>query len=87
MLEPFPDGWFVPFQRSLTKPTRVAGVPFGFGVMNGTTTLALTLGGQQFWFALVGLGVHALAAAACKVDPYMFDVLKEHIHTKSYYAV
>ena len=87
MLEAVPEGWFVPIQRSLTKPTLVAGVPFGFGVMNGTTTLALTLGGQQLWFALVGLGVQALAAAACKVDPYIFDVLKEHMNTKSYYAV
>jgi len=82
-----PDGWYVLIQRSITRPLPFGGVPFGFAVLNGTVTLALTLGGQMLWFALVGLGIHLLGVAACKRDPYIFDVLREHVHTKRYYHV
>ena len=87
MLDELPDGWFVPIQRSLTRPILVGYVPFGFAVMNGTFTMALVLGGQKFWVLPLGLLVHAIGAAACKLDPYFFDVLKEHVRSKGYYAV
>jgi type IV secretion system protein TrbD len=87
VLEDFPEGWFVPIQRSLTKPGLVGGVPFGFAVLNGTWTMALALGAQKLWVVPVGLAAYAVAALACKVDPYFFDVLKEHFHTEGYYGV
>jgi type IV secretion system protein TrbD len=87
LLDEFPDGWFVPLQRALVPPALVGGVPFGFGVLNGTFTMAMTLGAQKYWVGLVGLALHGIAMAAIKVDPYFFDVLKEHVRSKSYYEV
>ena len=87
MLDEWPEGWLVPIQRSLTTPSLVGGVPFGFGVMNGTFTLAMVLGGQKLWVLLVGVALHAIAVAAIKMDPHFFDVLKEHIRSQGYYAV
>lgn len=87
MQDEWPEGWFVPMQRSLTRPSLVGGVPFGFGVMNGTFTLAMTLGGQKFWVLGVGAVLHLIAVAAIKMDPSFFDVLKEHLRGQSYYAV
>jgi type IV secretory pathway TrbD component len=62
-------------------------VPWGFGVMIATWTLALTLGGQKLWTAPVGLVMYLIGVAAIKMDPHFFDVLKEHIQTKGYYGV
>lgn len=89
MVDDFPEGWYVPIQRALTRPDRdyLAGVPFGFAVLNGTWTLALTLGGQKLWVAPIGLLIHAIGVACCKADPHFFDVLKEHVRTKGYYGV
>jgi type IV secretory pathway TrbD component len=67
-----PEGWYVPIQRSWTKPGLMGGVPFGFAVMNFTWTAALTLGGQKLWVLPVGLLLHAIAVAATKMDPYFF---------------
>jgi len=82
-----PEGWYVPIQRSVTKPDHVGGVSFGFAVMLGTFTLALTLGGQKYWVLPFAVLAYVIAVAACKHDPYLFEKLKEHIHTKSYYGV
>jgi type IV secretion system protein TrbD len=87
MMDDLPDGWYVPIQRSLTKPDLIGGVPWGFGVLIGTWTLALTLGAQKFWTAGVGLGLYFVGVAAIKMDPHFFDVLKEHMQTKGYYGV
>jgi type IV secretion system protein VirB3 len=87
MLDEVPEGWFVPIQRSLTRPTLVGGVPFGFGVLNGTFCMAITLGAQKFWFLPMSLLLHAVGVALIKLDPHFFDVLKEHVRSHSYYAV
>ena len=86
-LDEIPEGWFVPIQRSLTKPDYISGVPFGFAVMNWTFTLAMSLGAQKVWLFPLGMLLHAGGVAAVKMDPHFFDVLKEHLHTKSYYGV
>jgi type IV secretion system protein TrbD len=87
MLDELPDGWYVPIQRSLTKPDLIAYVPFGIAVMIWTFTLAMFLGAGKVWVGPIGLAVHAIAAAAVKMDPHFFDVLKEHLKTKNYYGI
>jgi type IV secretory pathway TrbD component len=87
VLDEFPDGWYVPLQRSLTKPDYFAYVPFGMAVLVWTFTLAMTLGAGKLWVLPIGMTMHAIAAAATKMDPHFFDVLDEHLRTKSYYGV
>ncbi len=87
MHDEIPEGWYVPIQRALTKPDLIAYVPFGIAVLIWTFTFAMTLGAGKIWVLPLGFGVHAIAAAAIKMDPHFFDVLKEHLHTYGYYGI
>jgi len=87
MADEAPEGYYWPFHRSMTKPILLKGVPRKLAILNGTWTLAFGLGGQVWWVIPIGLALHMIGAVAAKHDPWFFDVLLEHIKTKSYYKV
>jgi len=87
MPEEAPEGYYVPFQRSMTRPILLKGVPRKLAIANGTVTLAIGLGGQVWWYIPIGIGLHVLGMLAAKKDPWFFDVILEHLRTKSMYHV
>jgi type IV secretion system protein TrbD len=87
MLDDVPEGYYLPFHRSMTRPILLKGVPRRLAILNGTWTLAFGLGGQVWWVIPVGILFHVLASLGAKWDPWFFDVLLEHIKTKAYYHV
>jgi type IV secretion system protein VirB3 len=78
-------GFAVPLHRSLTTPLLLAGAPRALAILNGTFTAALGLGLHCFWALPLGVLVHGLAVLAAKHDPQYFEVLRTHLHRKSYY--
>ena len=82
-----PEGYYLAFHQSMTRPIMLKGVPRKLAILNGTWTTAFGLGGQVWWVIPIGLGLHFLASWGAKQDPWFFDVLLEHIKTKSYYYV
>lgn len=82
-----PEGYYVLFHRSMTRPILLKGVPRTLAILNGTWTTAFGLGGQIWWIIPIGLLFHFLASLGAKKDPWFFDVLLEHIKTKTYYRV
>jgi type IV secretion system protein TrbD len=83
--EETPEGFVVPFHQSLLTPVLIGGAPRRLAILNGTMTAAIGLGLHQLWALPLGILVHMLAVLAAKQDPQFFEVLLEHLKTKSFY--
>ncbi len=79
------DGFEVPFHNSLAEPIQFGGVPRVFAIVNGVFAAVLTLSLGVWWLGLpVGIGLHLVAYALTKRDPYFFAVLNRHLRQKPY---
>lgn len=81
-----PEGYSIPFHGSLAEPIMFGGVPRTFAILNGAFAAELTLGLGVWWLGVpVGVGLHMLAFALHKRDPYYFTTLVRHLRQKPFW--
>ena len=75
-------GLEVPLHRSLVEPMTIVGLPRNVALVLWTGISAIFLGGHQLWMLPVGIVVHIGCVAACKSDPYVFDIFVRAVKTQ-----
>lgn len=85
MSEPLPSGYQVPLHAAITQPVLFFGVPRTMGIIGLTFTLAVSLGLKVWFIGLpLGIAVHVVAVVLTRIDPYWFDVFRDHIKQPSH---
>jgi len=77
------EGFEAPIHRALVEPILLGGAPRSLAIVNGTASLALGLGLQQWLAGLVlWLVGHSLMVFAARRDPDFGPIVARHLRQK-----
>ena len=68
-----------PLYLALTRPNMLFGVTFDFCVFNSLGTIVAFLASGQLKFFLLGLPIHGLGYALCKMDPFILGIVRRRL--------
>lgn len=71
-----------PVFLGLTRPTMIAGVPYGAMIVNAMVAGMAFMGTGNFLYALIIVPLHGVSYLICQSEPRMFELLWAWLQTK-----